>query len=91
MEKFKGTKGPWKVDTKFNQIQSIEGSTLVMSFGKSAKPEDKNLISAAPDLLEALQGLIVFIQSNGISIPADVSTAPIGIAKAAIAKALTNS
>ncbi len=45
----------WKRDLQFNQIQKQDGSTVVMSFGKSATEEDKNLIAAAPELLEALE------------------------------------
>ena len=46
---------PFVYDERFNQLQQ-DGKTIVLLWGKSATPEHKVLIEAAPDLLEALQG-----------------------------------
>lgn len=65
MEKFKVSPGPWKFDKQFNQIQSSEGLTLILSFGRYAKEEDKHLIASAPELLEALLLMVdIFHNSN---------------------------
>lgn len=50
----------WKRDLQFNQIQKQDGSTVVMSFGKSATEQDKNLIAAAPELLDALEMMLAW-------------------------------
>lgn len=92
MNEFKGTPGPWETN---GEIVRAKGSKTVADileqdlYNKDIEAmANAHLIAAAPELLEALEKMIVFIQSNGIIIPAEVSTAPIGFAKQAIAKAL---
>jgi len=48
----KHTKGPWRVSD--NQVQSVQGATIVMAWGKTATEADKKLIASAPELLQAL-------------------------------------
>jgi len=58
--KTKHTPAPWKFDKEFNQIQSQNGETLVLSFGKTATQKDKLTMASAPELLEALKDLVLW-------------------------------
>lgn len=93
---FKGTPGPWGVavpigaaSTVPRPIAFIVGPTMVVhGDGRSLgyKPEDANLIAAAPDLLEAL---IRLEKATRILPPHfDEKDSPFYQASAAIAKAL---
>lgn len=64
MSEFKGTEGNWKViDGKSSGKQVISESAPktrmnVASCGGQRRDENANLISAAPDLIEALQDML---------------------------------
>lgn len=71
----KHTPGPWKVKQfNFDEIENTEGRTIARCFkNQSTNVEDMRnniaanarLISAAPDLLEALKAMVnVFITEN---------------------------
>lgn len=97
MSEFKGTKGPWCFkrkddDTDNGGLYNLEGD-LVCHFGDSEQyyptdgtppdEDDMALITAAPDLLEALQNMVTAYEYEAsIDNPALLS------ARAAIAKAL---
>lgn len=70
-------------------LVSVSPNELSGISGKDDQEREANakLISAAPDLLEALHELLLFVQQSGLKIPIAVSTAPIGKARAAIKKA----
>ena len=84
---FKGTKGPWKVNVIGQHWNNPSLTHLEVTFGDDGEcvcdtvyqMDDAQLISAAPELLEALQ-IICFFE--------DISDAQRQIAEKAIAKAL---
>lgn len=97
MSEFKGTKGPWCFkrkddDTDNGGLYNLEGN-LVCHFGDSEQyyptdgtppdEDDMALITAAPDLLEALQGVI-----NKWTFGPAYNAPEFVAARAAIAKAL---
>ena len=81
------TPGPWIIDR--GQIRDTDGNSLTSvpySLGGTQDYANAALISAAPDLLEALR----FLLADYIAIQGDKltgSTVPIDMAQAAIAKA----
>lgn len=104
MSEFKGTKGPWCFkrkddDTDNGGLYNSEGN-LVCHFGDSEQyyptdgtPPDEDdiaLITAAPDLLEALQNMIGAFDNPIVrrKLPSDFNSEAIQSARAAITKAL---
>lgn len=83
MEKFKGTPGPWMWDAEGLGSKSL----IVFGVGypiEMTSQENKNLIAAAPELLEALQELVfLYEHDEGCRNLTEYKRA-----KAAIAKAL---
>lgn len=80
MKEFKGTPGPWYVEDGALGNETI----IVLSDNfpfKMMSKENLNLITAAPDLLEALQEVVKVLDSAGC----EAATVK---AKAAISKAL---
>lgn len=81
MEKFKGTPGPWRIDDKDPTFSALAGDTyhLIKAGGGYHDDEknkgfsisgfmsihDANLISAAPELLEALQDALHAYDKRG--------------------------
>lgn len=104
MSEFKGTKGSWcfkrKDDNTDNGgLYNLEGN-LVCHFGDSEQyyptdgtppdEDDMALITAAPDLLEALQNMIGAFDNPIVrrKLPSDFNAEAIQSARAAISKAL---
>lgn len=101
MIELKHTPGPWRImsgmvvsDTPKDEYKTTAVAYCSDEFQHKGglpygKERDANakLIAAAPELLEALQDLLFLVQRSGLNIPAEVSTAPIGKATAAIKKA----
>jgi len=98
IEKFKGTQGNWKVFPQFNHSQYhvwykvgrddgdgyIGESACNITTRDDVRAEaNAKLISAAPDLLEALQDLVKYCEDND-------NHAELGLAKSAIKKATFN-
>lgn len=104
MEKFKGTKKPWRIADDAPAFSAVASDTYHhISAGGGYHNEEKNkgfgisgfmsihdanLISAAPDLLEALQCLAEFNRSIGMPLRDYPLDHPIGKAHEAIKKAL---
>ncbi|WP_370607667.1 MULTISPECIES: hypothetical protein [Citrobacter] len=84
MSEFKGTPGPWKYTIRnVNEMMTtfhgvVMGDTYIEIATRNER-EDAQLISAAPELLEALQAVVMV---------ADRQTDEFDKARAAIAKAL---
>ena len=91
---FKGTPGPWFVDysgaNDAYEIAPMDPNGITMNWDKEIcitadnSIENANLIAAAPDLLEALQGLLIRIADEEEYGPEHAVTK----ARAAISKAL---
>lgn len=88
MSKFKGTKGPWFFGNGSVYGNKLEGVCSML--GSTSRPiplANARLIAAAPELLEALQGLVDYVDEmhriGHIQRPNQSS-----IAMAAIVKAL---
>jgi hypothetical protein len=64
------TPGPWYVLGDY--VSSKSGGEVVCPI-KRIRAEDLSLIAAAPDLLEALRGLIDQLEAAGIHIPGEDS------------------
>lgn len=98
MSEFKGTPGPWKVNTIGKHWNNQSLAHIEVTFGMDGEcvcdtvyeMADANLIAAAPELLEALQ-LVMSEKSGGDKSCGHngfTCTCPYDKAKAAIAKAL---
>lgn len=93
MEKFMGTDGPWEVMMDDDEIKVIQSGSLENGYGWRSYTaiceevqcsEDANLIVAAPELLEALQELLIRVADDEEYGPEHAITK----ARAAINKAL---
>lgn len=89
MKEFNGTKGPWDWDD-----EGLGNETMLV-FGKNypvemTSKENKALIAAAPDLLEALQEMVAIVRKNTYPQPDKPSSTwgRMEVAELAIAKAL---
>lgn len=88
----KHTPGPWSVNVIGQHWNNKSLKHIEVTFGQDGEcicdtvynPSDANLISAAPDLLEALQSIIE-LQTRGYVVLGDKYT---DMARAAISKAL---
>jgi len=90
MSKYKHTPGPWRIEegTYYACIRTAAGVIADMRFvgGAVRNTADVSLIAAAPDLLDALQGLVKELSDSddeGLIENAE----PMIAARAAIAKA----
>lgn len=89
MKEFKGTPGPWRVNTIGEHWNNPTLVHLEVTYGTDGecvcdtvyRREDADLIAAAPELLEALETLVVF------TTPTKRNAAALNKAHAAIAKA----
>lgn len=89
MTQFKGTPGPWRVNTIGEYWNNPTLVHLEVTYGTDGecvcdtvyRREDADLIAAAPELLEALETLVVF------TTPTKRNAAVLNKAYAAIAKA----
>lgn len=89
MEKFKGTPGPWIWDAEGLGSKSL----IVFGVGypiEMTSQENKNLIAAAPELLEALQEMVAIVKKHSYPTPDKPSSnySRAEVAEAVIAKAL---
>lgn len=96
MKRFMGTPGPWEWWTSNSFLRLSSKTTgrdgdVIDSFGMSdgatslsVKADDMNLIAAAPDLLEALQDLLIRVADDEEYGPEHAITR----ARAAISKAM---
>lgn len=92
MNEFKGTPGPWRVNTIGKHWNNPALVHLEVTFGTDGecicdtvyRREDADLIAAAPELLEALKGLLVRVADDEEYGPEHAIT----IAREAIKKAL---
>ncbi|WP_336792406.1 hypothetical protein [Pantoea anthophila] len=90
MSEFKGTEGKWKViDGKASGKQIISESAPknrmnVASCGGQRREENANLIAAAPELLEALKGMLnkAYKQNWNDHYPDEVDAAQAALTKA---------
>ncbi|HHC0136889.1 TPA: hypothetical protein ACN7DQ_005118 [Klebsiella pneumoniae] len=95
MNEFKGTPGPWRVNTIGKHWNNPALVHLEVTFGTDGecicdtvyRREDADLIAAAPQLLEALKGLLVRVADDEEYGPEHAIT----IAREAIKKALGES
>lgn len=95
MKEFKGTPGPWRVNTIGKHWNNPALVHLEVTFGTDGecicdtvyRREDADLIAAAPELLEALKGLLVRVADDEEYGPEHAIT----IAREAIKKALGES
>ena len=95
MNEFKGTPGPWRVNTIGKHWNNPALVHLEVTFGTDGecicdtvyRREDADLIAAAPELLEALKGLLVRVADDEEYGPGHAIT----IAREAIKKALGES
>ena len=93
----KHTPGPWKVFAPTSRSSNdmaygidsdkgIESTSVVLFYGGILKKEDAMLIAAAPDLLDALQGILGYFDSgNSVSVSQATIKARSDEVKAAIA------
>lgn len=89
MKEFKGTPGPWRVNTIGEHWNNPTLVHLEVTYGTDGecvcdtvyRREDADLIAAAPELLEALETLVVF------TTPTKRNAAVLNKAYAAIQKA----
>lgn len=89
MTQFKGTPGPWRVNTIGEHWNNPALVHLEVTYGTDGecvcdtvyRREDADLIAAAPELLEALETLVVF------TTPTKRNVTALNKAYAAIAKA----
>lgn len=94
MKEFKGTPGPWTVNEIGQHWNNKSLTHLEITFGEDGEcicdtvyqRADANLMAAAPELLEALQDCVEWLEINAYSGTAE--HAAIENARAAIAKAL---
>ena len=89
MEEFKGTAGPWTWD------EEGLGSKFFLVFGREypwgmTSNANRNLIAAAPELLDALQEMVDIVKKNSYPCPDKPNSnyARAEAAEAVIAKAL---
>lgn len=95
MNEFKGTPGPWRVNTIGKHWNNPALVHLEVTFGTDGecicdtvyRREDADLIATAPELLEALKGLLVRVADDEEYGPEHAIT----IAREAIKKALGES
>lgn len=89
MSKFKGTPGPWVAECD-THIQGKSGDGICEVFGDNTSYEEDirnaKLITAAPDLLEALQNMV-----SSYEYEASIDNPALLAARAAISKALGGS
>ena len=90
---FKGTPAPWKYTVRnSNEIMTtFHGVTIgdvYLDITTSNQKADAHLIAAAPELLEALQGLMKYLVDFYGEDDDFYPEHPLAVAKAAIAKAL---
>lgn len=68
MSKFKGSKSPWSISgdsEKWNRIVDANGDLITTCFAMQNEDDaNANLISAAPELLEALQEMVSIVKKN---------------------------
>lgn len=97
MKEFKGTKGPWEVNVIGPHWNNDSLTHLEVTFGRDGECvcdtvyqlEDANLIAAAPELLEAVMGLLESHGEIGSANVWSINDSPEGLkARAAITKAL---
>lgn len=86
MSTTKHTPGPWRVESgPYYRAIRVDGEVIadVRQIGRSFNESNARLLAAAPDLLEALEGLLAVVEQNDLPLSDPERIA----ARAAIAKA----
>lgn len=84
MEGFKGTPGKWFYSDSLGEVKSLKGLLVADLIVNGKEDDNGRLIAAAPELLEALQGLLIRVADDEEYGPDHAITK----ARAAIVKAL---
>ena len=64
MEEFKGTSGEWIYVPELGEVRSVDNGVLAEVVVNGEEDDNGSLMSAAPELLKALQGTLDIIKAG---------------------------